>query len=128
MMNKTPTATNVQKAVSEVITALTERRDRSELVSFAICYGTATGRKRDQGLRIESLDPVATAPGSDTSCSCSCRPPRHAPNHQPRHRIHYEGNEEKNQTKFDQGTQINICRRFREFVRDDRCQRVRRLK
>src|SRR5437762_6578331 len=117
--NRTPTAANVHSAVSEVMTALTERRDRSELVSFAICYGTATGREREHGLRVESLDPVATAPGSDTSCSCSCRPPRHAPNHQPRHSIHYESNEEENQTKFDQRTQINICCGFSEFVRDD---------
>src|SRR5205823_6007909 len=82
--NRTPTAANVQSAVSEVITALTERRDRSERESFFIVLLSSRGER------------------GNWRASCSYRSPRHAPNHQPRHRIHHESNEEENQAEFDQ--------------------------
>src|ERR1043165_2683885 len=44
--NRIPTAANVQSAVSEVITALTERRDRSDRESFFIILLPSPTRRR----------------------------------------------------------------------------------
>src|ERR1051326_5443387 len=54
MTNRIPTAANVHNAVSDVITALTERRDRSERESrFIILLPSPTGRRiGDEGLAL----------------------------------------------------------------------------
>src|SRR5438105_2705291 len=59
MTNRTPTAANVHTAVSEVITALTERRDRSERESFfMVLLPSPTGRRvGDEGLALVDVCP-----------------------------------------------------------------------
>src|SRR2546423_842721 len=71
--NRIPTATKVQSAVSEVITALTERRDRSDRESFFIVLlPSPVGRRvGDEGLALAGF-PLSLFARE----SANCRLPR----------------------------------------------------
>src|SRR6266404_6408288 len=95
MMTSVLIATKVHNAVNDVITALVARRERSMAERFLILWRKSSCVRANQQFALNRH-------------SDSGRPARDPPNEHACDGVHDKGHKEKNQSQFNQRTQVNI--------------------
>src|SRR5207245_1965551 len=92
---------------------------------------TMEGTPFNRSATYRTTNPIVLPPNSASPAGASCRihcaaAPRGHKDQQPRETIQEEGDQEQNQAELNQRTQVQVAGSLREFVGDDRCDRVAR--